>query len=42
MKRILLYLVFVLAVGMLNAETITLPYLCDFENDVENFKGNIG
>ena len=38
MKRILLYLVFVLAVGMLNAETITLPYLCDFENDVENAK----
>ena len=23
---------------MLNAETITLPYLCDFENDVENAK----
>ena len=38
MKRILLYLVFVLAVGILNAESISLPYLCDFENSVENAK----
>ena len=38
MKRILLYLVFVLAAGILNAESISLPYLCDFENSVENAK----